>query len=210
VFERVFHEYGLPHQIVTDNGPPFCNAAALGGLSELAKWWIKLGIEVVRIEPGKPQQNGRHERMHRTLKASATRPPSPTMRAQQNRFDAFRKEFNEIRPHEALGQRPPASAWVAYGRQMPRRVLDPFYGDEFEIRRVRSNGQVKWKGELVFVSDVLISETVGFRQNAEDAWELYFGHMRLAFWDERKRLLIGYKRGKRNRGKGISEEGKRV
>jgi transposase InsO family protein len=123
VFERVFREWGLPEQIITDNGNPFCSARSLGGLTELSKMWIKLGIQQVRIQPGRPQQNGIHERMHRTLKKHATQPPEPNLRAQQRRFDTFLAEFNHVRPHQALGQSALSPGSHAIVDSIPNRSL---------------------------------------------------------------------------------------
>jgi putative transposase len=108
VFESAFREYGLPESIRTDNGAPFSTLAP-GGLSRLAVWWIRLGIRPERIFPGRPDQNGRHERMHSTLKAEVCRPPCSSFHAQQRAFDAFRSEYNQVRPHEALGGHVPSS-----------------------------------------------------------------------------------------------------
>lgn len=190
VFERVFRQFGLPDIILTDNGVPFCCPTSLGGLSGLSKWWIKLGIQHLRIEPGKPQQNGRHERMHRTLKARLTKPPARTKKKQQQGFDQFRYEFNYLRPHEALGQKPPASALEPFNRSFPKRLVDPSYPDYFEVRRVRSNGQIKWTGTKIFVSLVLIGELVGLEPVADGQWDLYFGPTCLARLDERRKRWI--------------------
>jgi transposase InsO family protein len=187
VFERVFREWGLPEQMVTDNGVPFCTARSIGGLTELSKLWIKLGIAHVRTEPGRPQQNGRHERMHRTLKAKATRPPERCQRAQQRRFDAFRHEFNHVRPHQALGQERPATRVESYRRPYPARVPAVEYPSSFDVRMVRSNGEIKWKGELLFVGTVLRGEPVAMVQLDDDCWKLYFGPVHLATWDGRMR-----------------------
>lgn len=183
VFERLFRAHGLPVAIRTDNGVPFASVAA-GGLSRLSVWWIKLGIVPERIAPGHPEQNGRHERMHRTLKAETARPPRATRRAQQRAFDAFRREYNEERPHEALGQRPPASAYRPSVRPCPSRVPEMEYGAGFEVRRVRSNGQIKWRGATHFLSEVLVGEPVGLRREDERIWKVYFGPVELARWDE--------------------------
>ena len=185
IFERVFREWGLPEQIITDNGVPFCTARSLGGLTELSKMWIKLGIQHVRIQPGKPQQNGIHERMHGTLKRDAIRTPASSARAQQRAFDTFRKEFNEIRPHQALKQERPATLVKPYRRPYPER-LDPIeYPSTAEVRRVRSNGTIKWKGEFRFVSEVLVGERIAFIREADDRWCIYFGNVILAIWNER-------------------------
>ncbi len=173
VFERIFQEYGLPLAIRTDNGPPFASVGA-GGLSPLAAWWVKLGILPERIQPGHPEQNGRHERMHRTLKQATMRPPAATPAAQQQRCDAFRLDYNTVRPHQALGQVPPATLYVPSPRPYPKGVDGPQYPPMTEVRRVRSNGQIKWHGELVFVSQALVGELVGITEH-QDAWLVSFG-----------------------------------
>ena len=172
-FERVFREYGLPLAIRTDNGTPFASVGA-GGLSHLSAWWVKLGIIPERIEPGHPEQNGRHERLHRTLKQDTMNPPAATPQLQQERFDSFQFVFDTKRPHEALGQVPPASLYVPSPRQYPERIGDIEYPPLTEVRRVRSNGQIKWHGELVFVSEALIGELVGITED-KDCWLLSFG-----------------------------------
>jgi len=186
VFERVFRRWGIPEQIITDNGTPFCTARALGGLTELSKMWIKLGIQHVRIEPGRPQQNGIHERMHRTLKGQATQPAEANMHAQQRRFDAFVEEFNNIRPHQALGQERPASRVQHYRRSYPPKAPRIDYPMSFQVRMVRTRGTIKWKGEELFVGTVLRGEPVALLHVDEDRWQLYFGTVHLATWDERK------------------------
>jgi hypothetical protein len=145
------------------NGPPFASLAA-GGLSRLSVWWIKLGITPVRIMPGKPQQNGRHERMHKTLKAETAQPPAATLAAQQRRFDHFRAEFNHERPHEALGQAVPAAVYTPAPRPYPARLQDPAYASDFELRRVRGNGEIKWQGELIFIAQPLVGEVIGLHE----------------------------------------------
>lgn len=139
--ETRFRKYGLPRAIISDNGNPF-SSKAVRGLSQLSVWWIKLGIEPLLIQPGHPEQNGRHERMHRTLKAETTRPPSEDMARQQQCFDAFRKVFNEKRPHEALGQRPPAELYVKSPRSYPERLPGLEYPGHFGRRRVQSGGEI--------------------------------------------------------------------
>jgi len=185
VFERVFREWGIPEQIITDNGNPFCSARSLGGLTELSVMWIKLGIQQVRIQPGRPQQNGIHERMHRTLKKHAVQPPEQNIKTQQRRFDAFLEEFNQVRPHQALGQERPASLVERYRRQYPDRIVPIEYPSAFEVRTVRERGNIKWKGKLLFVSDVLRGEPVAMQQIEDDRWRLYFGGVHLATWDAR-------------------------
>jgi hypothetical protein len=173
VFERVFREYGLPLAIRTDNGPPFASVGA-GGLSALSVWWVKLGIMPERIEPGHPEQNGRHERFHRTLKEEVMSPPSATPQAQQARCDSFGSVYNTMRPHEALGQVPPARLYVPSLRPYPEQLGDIQYPPLTEVRRVRSNGQIKWHGGLVFVSEALVGELVGITED-KDGWLVSFG-----------------------------------
>jgi hypothetical protein len=172
VFERIFREYGLPLAIRTDNGPPFASVGA-GGLSSCSVWWIKLGIMPERIQPGHPEQNGRHERMHCTLKQATMRPTAATAAAQQQRCDAFRLDYNTVRPHQALGQVPPASLYVPSHMPYPERLCDMQYPPLTEVRRVRSNGQIKWRGALAFVSEALVSELVGITED-KDAWLVSF------------------------------------
>ena len=190
VFERVFREWGLPEQIITDNGNPFCSARSLGGLTELSKMWIKLGIQQVRIQPGRPQQNGIHERMHRTLKKHAVKPPGANLRAQQRRFDAFLAEFNHIRPHQSLGQERPVSRVERYRRQYPERIAPIEYPDSFQVRSVRERGNIKWQGDLIFVSEVLRGELVGMQQLDDEQWRLYFGPVHLATWNARTKRFV--------------------
>jgi len=176
-FERVFREYGLPLAIRTDNGTPFASVGP-GGLSALSAWWVKLGIIPERIEPGHPEQNGRHERLHRTLKQDAMKPPAATAKAQQERCDSFLSVYNTERPHEALGQVPPASLYEISPRPYPERTPDIEYSPLTEVRRVRSNGQIKWHGEFVYVSEALIGELVGITEN-KDCWLVSFGPISL-------------------------------
>lgn len=176
-FERLFREYGLPRAIRTDNGPPFASVGA-GGLSPLAAWWIKLGILPERIAPGHPEQNGRHERLHGTLKREAAQPPAAHPRAQQACFDAFRRDYNTERPHQALGQVPPATLYAPSSRTYPRKVEDPHYPETAAVRRVRSNGEIKWRGELVYVGVALTGELVALTE-APHSWLVHFGPIAL-------------------------------
>jgi len=190
VIRRVFQEYGLPNWILSDNGGPFCCTVALRGLTRLSAWWIKLGIIPVRIHPGCPWENGRHERLHKTLKAEATRPPSSSFRSQQERFDVFRHEYNEQRPHEALNGNVPRSALESCPRPYPRRVPKIEYPGHFEVRHVRRDGRIKWKGNFLYVSEALIGEWVGLEEIDDGIWSLRFVHVELARWSERTRELI--------------------
>jgi len=174
-----FAEYGLPRVIRTDNGVPFGVPNALGGLSPLAVWWIRLGIRPERIDKGAPQQNGSHERMHRTLKADATRPPSASLDAQQQRFDQWRHTFNHRRPHEALANTPPARHYTPSPRPLPRRLPILEYAATAELRRVQRNGHLRWHNHWIFVSTVLAGEYVAFEETANDEWTIRFGPLLL-------------------------------
>jgi putative transposase len=179
-FELAFREFGLPSRIRSDNGAPFATKA-LGGLSQLSVWWIQLGIVPERIEPGQPQQNGRHERMHRTLKEQTASPPRASLGDQQRAFDRFRCDYNEHRPHEALGQTPPASHYEPSLRSMPDKPREPDYGEGFLVRRIAPNGRLQFNGHSIAVSPVLARHHVALLQIDEDEWELFYGP-----------LLIGY------------------
>lgn len=183
-FKRLFKEYGMPQRIRTDNGVPFATRAT-GGLSTLAVWWIRLGILPERIQPGKPQQNGRHERMHRTLKQAATRPPSSSMRSQQHQFDAFCEEYNYQRPHEALGQQTPASQYRASPREYPDKLLDMVYPDYYDVKKVSQSGVVYWRNRMVYVSHLLEDEHIGMDEVDDGIWDIYFGPIKLGRFDVR-------------------------
>jgi len=184
VFGRLFREFGLPQVIRTDNGVPFATSA-LSRLSRLSVWWIRLGIYPELIEPGHPEQNGRHERMHRTLKRHTAWPPAATHRAQQRRFNAFRIEYNEERPHEALDQRTPASCYRRSERELPARLPEIEYPAHFLPRLVSRNGGIRWSSRWVNVSYVLAEQYVGFEEVGDGVWDLYFGPLRLGQMDER-------------------------
>lgn len=181
VFVAAFREYGLPAVIRSDNGPPFASVG-LGGLSRLAVWWIRLGIRPERIAPGRPEQNGRHERLHRTLKQATAKPPCRTRRLQQQAFDAFRQEYNHERPHEALAMQTPASCYTPSARAYPARLPEVEYPSQYQVRRVRSTGEIKWRGQLVFLSEALIGEPVGFQEVDQDLWRIEFGPFPLGFY----------------------------
>ncbi len=178
VFTRIFKEYGLPQKIRTDNGVPFATNS-LARLSSLSAWWIRLGVMPELIEPGKPQQNGRHERMHRTLKAEATRPPASGMIAQQRKFDRFRHEFNHVRPHEALEMSTPAIVHTPSLRRMPDKLPPLEYPDRFEVRLVSDNGGIRWSSGWVNVSVTCAGEYVGLEEIDDGIWNVYFGKLKL-------------------------------
>ena len=173
-FDRAFREFGLPARIRSDNGTPFATKA-IGGLSKLSVWWVQLGILPERIEPGHPEQNGRHERMHRTLKEQTASPPCATMADQQRAFDRFRHDYNEDRPHEALSQTPPARHYEPSLRPMPLRPREPEYDSDFVVRRIKVNGLMPFHGHLLKVGTVLAGQPVGLKPIDEDEWELFYG-----------------------------------
>jgi transposase InsO family protein len=187
-FEWVFREYGLPEAIRTDNGAPFASLA-LGGLSPLSTWWMRLGIRPERIRPGKPAQNGRHERMHRTLKEAAVVPPQATLEAQQRRFDAFVVEYNFERPHEALGGQTPGSVYQSSPRPYPTKLPPVDYETGIEVRQVRHNGEIKWRGERLYVSEVLAKEPIGLKRIDEDLWEVRYSFHLLGVLDQRTKKI---------------------
>ena len=178
VFTKLFREYGLPKRIRTDNGVPFATNT-LARLSRLSAWWVRLGVLPELIEPGKPQQNGQHERMHRTLKAEATRPAAASLAAQQRKFNTFREEFNNERPHEALDQQTPASHYRPSNREMPSKLAPLVYPDRFEVRYVSANGGIRWNRGWINVSTVCIGEYVGLEEIDNEIWNVYFGPLRL-------------------------------
>jgi transposase InsO family protein len=171
---RIFREYGMPAAIRVDNGQPWAAPKGHLGLTRLAVKIIKVDVTLERIEPGKPQQNGRHERFHLTLQQETTRPPSTNMRAQQLRFDTFQREYNEQRPHEALRQRPPAALYVSSPRPFPTRINEPEYPSWYEVLTPRSWGHVTFRGAEYFLSGALYGERVGLVEIEEDCFEVYF------------------------------------
>ncbi len=190
IFTRLFSRFGLPQVIRSDNGVPFCSPLALGGLSTLAVWWIRLGIRPERIDRGCPQQNGQHERMHRTLKAEATRPSSSTLSEQQKRFDKFRCEYNNVRPHEALNQKTPAAHYQPSRTGFPDRLPSLEYDPRLEIRRVSSNGMTIFRGRSLWLTKCLAGEDISFESNGEDNWQICFGPLVLGDYHSPTNILI--------------------
>jgi putative transposase len=188
VFEQLFQCYGLPHAIRTDNGPPFATLRL--GFSHLSFWWMKLGIVHERIVPGHPEQNGRHERMHKTLKAETTRPPKRNMAAQQRRFDEWREEFNQERPHEALGMATPATRYSPSTRSYPEQLPEVSYPQDFEIRRVRQSGEILWRNRLLYMGTILIGERIGLAQLNEERWQIWFSDVPIGILDERLKKVL--------------------
>ena len=198
VFTRLFKEYGLPKRIRTDNGVPFATNT-LARLSSLSAWWIRLGVLPELIEPGKPQQNGRHERMHKTLKAEATKPAAGNLQAQQRKFNRFREEFNNERPHEALDQQTPGSIYQPSPREMPNKLPPLEYPDRFEVRYVSANGGIRWHKGWINVSITCVGEYVGLEEIDEGVWNVYFGPLKLGRLHERHmRIEDEYGRLKRH------------
>jgi putative transposase len=189
VLEALFREFGLPDRIRSDNGVPFAGPTTIARLSRLSVWFIRLGILPELIQPGCPAQNGRHERMHRTLKQYTARPPASTLAAQQRRFAAFRAEYNEERPHAALNGLTPTMLYVPSSRPLPRHLPEVTYPGHYAWRRVKPNGCVKWRNQEIVVTTVLIGELVGLEEIADDAWAVYFGPVRLGTLDERRGRL---------------------
>jgi transposase InsO family protein len=185
--ERAFREYGLPEVIRSDNGSPFASSGTTG-LTALSVWWIKLGIRHERIDPGHPQQNGRHERFHLTL-LEAMRPPPPSRAAQARRFAAFVHDYNEERPHESLGQRPPASVYQTSPRTLPKRLPEPDYPAEAAVRQVRSNGEIKWRGDFVHLCSALAGEAVAIEETEDGHWQVRFFNVPIGIIDQKTRKL---------------------
>ena len=182
VFEAAFREFGLPGVIHTDNGVPFASVAP-GGMSRLSIWFVRLGITPERSRPGSPQDNGRHERMHRTLKQATAAPPRATARLQQKAFDEFCHEFNQHRPHQALGDLTPAACYQTSSRAWPRRVPELGYSADLEVRRVSQQGSIRWKGQRTFISEVFRHEPLGLKP-LDDRWlRVYYGPVPLGWFD---------------------------
>ena len=181
VMEAAFREYGLPEALRTDNGAPFASPAP-AGLSRLAMWWIRLGIRHERIEPGEPQQNGRHERFHLTLKQETASPPCATRSGQQRSFLRFQKIYNQLRPHEALAYETPQSRYVGSARPFPARLPEPEFPSGVVLRRISLHGALKWRGQRTFISEVLAHEPVGLLRADDRYWEMYYGPVLLGWF----------------------------
>jgi hypothetical protein len=189
IFEAAFREYGLPSAIRTDNGPPFATPT-VGSLSRLSVWWLKLGIVPERIEPGRPAQNGRHERMHRTLKQETASPPKRTWRDQQQAFINFLREYNNDRPHESINMQTPSDLYIPSSREYPLILPEMNYSDDMVIRSVKSQGDISWKSRHIYLSETLAGELVGLKQITDRIWDIYFGTVRLVKLDSYEKKLI--------------------
>jgi transposase InsO family protein len=183
-FARVFREYGLPVVMRTDNGLPF-SSCGVAGISSLSAWWIRLGIYPERIEPGKPQQNGRHERMHRTLKQDTAMPAANTIRLQQKRFDEFTEYYNDKRPHEALDMKTPSQLYTCCDHKFPARLPIIEYADSLIVRKVATHGQVFMGGRALFVSECLCGEYIGFERIEEDKSRMWYCNYELGILDHK-------------------------
>jgi hypothetical protein len=190
-FEALFEEYGLPEQIHTDNGEPFASAVSLSELTRLAVWFIELGIAPVYSRPGHPQGNGKHERMHRELKAEATRPPAGSLQRQQQKFDEFRHEYNELRPHQGLGQHRPQDLYYRSSRNY-ESVIEPWkYPEGTVLKYVCRNGAIRsGAGKWVMVSTTLIDKYIALEQFASEKWRVYYRNALLGYLDENELRIV--------------------
>jgi hypothetical protein len=182
ICEAAMREYGLPARIRTDNGAPFAGTGLLG-LSKLSLGWMKMGIVHERIQPGRPQQNGRHERMHRTLKEDTANPPAATLRLQQRKFDRFRQVFNHERPHEALNNETPGSLYQPSSVMFPRTLIEFVYPKSFVKRRVNNSGDISWHKGRVFISEVFRFEELGFEEVQEEFYKVFFRDVEIGEFD---------------------------
>jgi putative transposase len=190
VFERTFREFGLPRAIRTDNGVPFATQA-IHGLSYLNVWWMRLGIQHQRIHPGRPQQNGAHERMHRTLKRQATRPVKRTCVAQQRVFNVFRREYNTERPHEYLNQETPGSHYTASPRPFPTRLPPLEYPGHYLVKKVTTGGTFRLHHKLLYIANSLVDQYIGLEETADGVWSIFFNTVLIATLNERDYLIRG-------------------
>lgn len=189
----------------TDNGTPF---SATYGISTLSAWWVELGIRPERIERGKPTQNGRHERIHRTLKQDAIQAEGPRRNywQQQRVFDRFRREYNEERPHEALGQQPPAAVYEKSGRAYPVKPREPEYDDDVIVHRVDRSGAIEQGGRHLFLSGVLKGKPVGLRPKEDGSFAIYYGPLFLGTLTAGGKMKRGHKRGRRRSAGGGADQ----
>ena len=190
IFERAFREFGLPLAIRTDNGVPFATQA-IHGLSYLNVWWMRLGILHQRSRPGCPQDNGAHERMHRTLKRQAIKPVRGSCTAQQRNFDAFRHEYNEERPHERLAQQTPASQYQASRRPYPERLPALEYPGHFVVKKITTGGTFRFQGRLLYLANAMVDQPIGLEETDDGIWAIYFSTILLATFDERDYIIRG-------------------
>jgi hypothetical protein len=187
VFEAAFRQYGMPEAIRTDNGAPFASPA-VGGLSRLAVWWTRLGIGHERIQAGHPEQNGRHERMHRTLKQDV--PTAQDWRSQQRELDRFLHDFNQVRPHEALDMQTPSSVYEPSPRPFPNKIPEVEYPNGMEVRTVKTHGHFRWKKKDIFLTEVLWGEPIGLMPLGDGLFNIYFADRPLIGFDSKRDKLV--------------------
>jgi transposase InsO family protein len=190
LFERAFREHGLPDAIRTDNGAPFAFRRGLGGLTGLSVWFLELDIWPDRITPGRPDQNGRHERMHRTLKEDTASPPAASLAAQQDRFDAWRHDYNTRRPHEALGQTPPARRYQPSQKTYPEAVSPWHYPPDHHTRKIDSKGYLVWRNQKIYLTEALAFRHVALARRDDDDWTIRFRQFDLARIDDRTNTIV--------------------
>lgn len=190
VFERTFRAYGLPIALRTDNGVPFATQA-LHGLSYLNVWWMRLGIVHQRIRPGCPQENGAHERMHRTLKRQAVKPVRANCAAQQRNFDAFQREYNTERPHERLNQETPASQYQSSPRPYPERLPSLEYPGHFLVKKITTGGTFRFQNRLLYLASPMVGQHIGLEETDDGIWSIHFNTTLLATFDERDYIITG-------------------
>jgi len=187
--ELIFREYGLPKAIRCDNGTPFAGRS-VGGLSRLMIWWILLGIIPERIGKGCPQENGRHERLHRTLKSDALNPIARHLKEQQKAFDIFRHDYNNDRPHESLNDQMPSDYYKKSNRPYIEHPHPPDYGNDYLVRHVHHSGEIKFMGREFYLTELLAGQPVGLREIADRLWQLQFSFYALGSIDLRKNKVI--------------------
>jgi len=187
--ESIFREYGLPDVIRNDNGTPFAGRC-LGGLSRLSIWFIQLGIVPERIEKGNPQQNGRHERMHRSLKNDILDDIARNLKEQDKAFDIYRHDFNNYRPHEALNDQTPSDYYKKSNRPYVERPHPPEYGYDYIVRKVRQSGEIKFMGRMFFITELLAGQPIGLKETADGLWQLQYSFYVLGSVDLRKNRII--------------------
>lgn len=185
IFDKIYREYGLPGYLHTDNGAPFGNANSLRRMTQFSVWIMDVGVTPVYSDPAHPEQNGRHERMHRDLKAEATRPAAANMRAQQKKFDKYLVEYNTVRPHEALGMKTPAEEYVKSARDYHGVITAWDYSKDQRPKLVTVNGAVRWDTHhLVMISTALSGRYVGFEEAGDGIWRIWYRHVTLGYYSE--------------------------
>ncbi len=191
-FTDVFREYGLPDAIRSDNGSPFAASNSLGGLSRLSVWWLKLGIRLERIRPGNPQENGRHERMHRTLKQETALPPRSSLVAQQHAFDQFIDEYNNVRPHASLKNKTPSEYYQPSNRAFPEKLPEIAYHTSYEVERVSDEGFIRYGTHRVFISNVLRGELIGLEEISDRHRRIHFADAYIGVLDTYTGKVLQY------------------